>query len=190
MRIENAWLTGQIPTILPYSITQRMLPASTLPLEYKYQPGSCIRQYRFKVVYLTDMFTSEKFTSEKSPKSQLRPSLITLPRFTRPVPSKPVKRWNLRKARWSHYITLTNELARTFPPPDLPHMDQAYQCFCNAISTAAKKCISRGRQNNCIQCWDAEFENLYQTFLKYLEGHESSRAATALLARLDRKRRD
>ena len=37
---------------------------------------------------------------------------------------------------------------------------------------------------------DAEYENLYQTFLQYPEGHESSRAATALLARLDRKRRD
>ena len=69
-------------------------------------------------------------------------------------------------------------------------MDQAYQCFCNAISTAAKKCIPRGRQNNCITCWDAECENLYQTFLQYLEGHESRRAATALLTKLDRKRRD
>ena len=69
-------------------------------------------------------------------------------------------------------------------------MDQKYQCFCNAISTAAKKCISRGRRNNHIPCWDAECENLYQTFLQYPEGHESSRAATALLVRLDRKRRD
>ena len=69
-------------------------------------------------------------------------------------------------------------------------MDQAYHCFCNAISNAAKKCIPRGRRNNRIRCWDAECKNLYQTFLQYPEGHESSRAATALLARLDRKRRD
>ena len=34
------------------------------------------------------------------------------------------------------------------------------------------------------------FENPYQTFLQYPEGHESNRAATALLARLDRKRRN
>ena len=53
-----------------------------------------------------------------------------------------------------------------------------------------KKCIPRGRRNNRIPCWDAECENLYQTFLQYLEGHESSRAATALLARLDRKQRN
>ena len=60
---------------------------------------------------------------EKFPISQHQPSLITQPRFARLVPSKPVKRWNFRKAKWSHYITLTNKLARTFPPPD---MDQAY----------------------------------------------------------------
>ena len=69
-------------------------------------------------------------------------------------------------------------------------MDQAYQCLCNTINTRAKKCIPYGRRNNRIPCWDAECENLYQTFLQYPEGHESSRAATALLARLDRKRRN
>ena len=79
-------------------------------------------------------------------------------------------------AKWSHYITLTNKLAWTLPPPDSTDMDQAYQCFCNANSTAAKKCIPR---NNCIPCCDAECENLYQTFLQYPEGHGSSRAATA-----------
>ena len=66
-------------------------------------------------------------------------------------------------------------------------MDQAHQCFCNAISNEAKKCIPRVRRNNPIPCWDAECENLYQTFLQYPEGHESSRAATALL---DKKRRN
>ena len=127
---------------------------------------------------------------EKFPRSQHRPSLITPPRFARPVPSKPIKRWNFRKVKWSHYITLTNRLARTLLPPDSPDMDQANQCFCNAISPAAKKGIPRGQRNNRIPCLNAECENLYQTFLQYLEGHESSRAATALLARLDRKRRN
>ena len=89
---------------------------------------------------------------EKLSRSQHRPSLITPSRFARAVPSKPVKRWNFRKTKWSHYITLTNKLARTLPPPDSPDMDRAYQCFCNAISTAAKKCIPHGRQNNRIPC--------------------------------------
>ena len=39
-------------------------------------------------------------------------------------------------------------------------------------------------------CWDSECKNLYQTFLQYPEGCESSIAATALLARLERKRRN
>ena len=63
---------------------------------------------------LPDRHVLEKFST-----SQHRPSLITPPRFARPVPSKPVKRWNFCKAKWSHYITLTNKLARTLPPPDM-----------------------------------------------------------------------
>ena len=80
----------------------------------------------------------DRYVLEKFQWSQHRPSPITPPRFAHPVPSKPVKRWNFRKAKWSHYITLTNKLARTFPPPVSPDMDQAYQCFHNAIGTAAK----------------------------------------------------
>ena len=138
----------------------------------------------------SDSRLSDRHVLEMFPRSQHRPSLITLLRFACPVPSKSVKRWNFRKAKWSHNITLTDKLARTLPPPDSLDMDQAYQRFCNTIITAAKKCIPRGQRNNRIPCWDAECENLYQTFLQYPEGHESSRAATALLARLDRKRRD
>ena len=39
----------------------------------------------------------------------------------------PVKRWNLRKAKWSHYIALTNKFAKTLLLPDSLDMDAAYQ---------------------------------------------------------------
>ena len=70
------------------------------------------------------------------------------------------------------------------------NVNQAYQDFCNIISKAAKKSIPRGRRNNYIPCWDAECEDLYQTFLQSSDEDQSSRAATALLSRLDKKRRD
>ena len=53
---------------------------------------------------------------DKFPRSQHRPSLITPPRFAMAVPSMPVKRWNFRKAKWSHYIVLTNKFAKTLLP--------------------------------------------------------------------------
>ena len=56
---------------------------------------------------------------DKFPRSQHRPSLITPPRFAMAVPSMPVKRWNFRKAKWSHYIALTNKFAKTLLPPGL-----------------------------------------------------------------------
>ena len=63
---------------------------------------------------------------EKFPRSQHRPSLITPPSFAITVPSMPVKRWNFRKAKWSHYIALTNKFAKTLLPPDSLDVDAAY----------------------------------------------------------------
>ena len=100
------------------------------------------------------------------------------------VPSMPVKRWNFRKARWSHYIALT------LLPSDSLDVDAAYQDFCNTIKKAAKKTIPRGYRNNYIPCWVAECKSLYKTFLQSPQGDDSSLSATALLAKLDRKRRD
>ena len=69
-------------------------------------------------------------------------------------------------------------------------MDLAYQDFCNVIRGASKNSISRGCRNNHIPCWDAECENLYRTFRQPSERSDSNRAATSLLLRLDKKRRD
>ena len=41
----------------------------------------------------------------------------------------PVKRWNFRKAKWSHYIALTNKFTKTLLPPDSLDVDAAYQDF-------------------------------------------------------------
>ena len=43
--------------------------------------------------------------------------------------------------------------------------------------------------NNYIPCWDAECESLYKTFLQSPQGDDSSLAATALLVKLDQKKR-
>ena len=102
----------------------------------------------------------------------------------------PVKRWNFRKAKWSHYIALMNKFAKTLLPLDSLDVDAAYQDFCNTIKKAAKKTIPHGYRNNYILCRDAECESLYKTFLQSPQRDESSLAVTALLAKLDRKRRD
>ena len=102
----------------------------------------------------------------------------------------PVKRWNFRKAKWSHYIALTNKFAKTLLSPDSLDVDAAYQDFCNTIKKAAKKTIPRGYRKNYILRWYAKCESLYKPFLYSPQGDDSSLTATALLAKLDRKRRD
>ena len=81
---------------------------------------------------------------EKFPRSQHRPLLITPPRLAMAMPSIPVKRWSFRKAKWSHYIALTNKFAKTLLLPDSLGVDAAYQDFCNTNKKAAKKTIPRG----------------------------------------------
>ena len=55
------------------------------------------------------------------------------------VPSMPVIRWNFRKAKWSHYIALTNKFAKTLLPPDSLDVDAAYQDFCNTLRKQPKR---------------------------------------------------
>ena len=100
------------------------------------------------------------------------------------------KRWNFRKTKWNHYIALTNKFAKTLLPPDSLDVDTAYQDFCNIIKKAAKKTIPRGYRNNYIPYWDADFKFLCRMFLQSSQRDDLSLAATALLAKLDRKRRD
>ena len=116
--------------------------------------------------------------------------LITPPRLSLPVPGRPVKQWNFRKANWSNYKSLTNKLARNLPSPDSTNVDQAYQDLCNTISKGAKKAIPCDCRNTYVPYWDAKCEALYQTFLQSPAGDQSSRAATALITWLDKKRRD
>ena len=74
----------------------------------------------------------------KLSRSQHRSSLITPPRFAMAVPSIPVKQWNFRKFKWSHYIALMNKFAKTLLPPDSLKVNAAYQDFGNTIKKAAK----------------------------------------------------
>ena len=68
---------------------------------------------------------------EKFSRSQHRPSLIRPPRFSLAVPNMPVKQWNFRKAKWSHYIALKNKFVKKLLPPDSLDVNAAYQGFCN-----------------------------------------------------------
>ena len=50
----------------------------------------------------------------------------------------PVKRWNFHKAKWSHYIALTNKFEKTLLPPDSFDVDAVYQGFFHSTMKAAK----------------------------------------------------
>ena len=55
------------------------------------------------------------------------------------MPSMPIKRWNFRKAKWSHYIALTNKFAKTLLPPDSLDVDAAYQASVTPLRKQPKR---------------------------------------------------
>ena len=81
---------------------------------------------------------------DKFPRSQHRPSFITPPRFAMAVPSMPVKRWNFRKAKWSHHIALTNKFAKTLLPPNSLDVDAAYQTSVTPLKKQPKRLSHAG----------------------------------------------
>ena len=64
--------------------------------------------------------------------------------------------------------------------------------FCNALITEAKRSIPRSRRNSYKPCWDADcrMQEASPDLSPCAQGTESSQAATALLSRLDEKRKE
>ena len=79
VKMENAWLSGHIPTILPYSITQRIPQASTLAAGIK-EPTRTVHSPVLipTVVYLTDMSQKSSQGLNINPRLLLHPGLLVL----------------------------------------------------------------------------------------------------------------
>ena len=60
------------------------------------------------------------------------------------VPSMPVKRWNFRRAKWSHYIALTNKFAKTLLPPDSLDVDAATRTSVTPLRIQPKRLSHAG----------------------------------------------
>ena len=123
------------------------------------------------------------------PKSQHRPSLLIPVNPVRPVTTKPVKRWNFRKADWKKFSNLVDEAVCNLPPPTPRGTDQAYSDFCNILIKAATNSIPRGFRRHYIPTWDEECDAIYNQFLRSEPGDLASTKASELTDCLDRKRR-
>ena len=145
VRMVSVWLVGQVLIVL---LSYMML--RTLPVFYSSLWNTGTNPDLAFASADPNSRLPDRCVLEKFPRSQHRASLITPQRFAMAVPSMPVKRWNFRKAKWSHYIALTNKLAKTLLPPDLLDVDATYKDFCNTIKKAAKKTIPRGYWSNYI----------------------------------------
>ena len=123
------------------------------------------------------------------PKSQHRPSIIESSTTINSVPTRPVNRWNFRKADWAKFTDRLNTAANKLPSPT-SEPNTAYKAWCTAILSAAKKTILRGCRKGLIPTWDEECQQLYDQFTRAEPGTIANVKAEQLTNTLDEKRRE
>ncbi|KAI4804790.1 hypothetical protein KUCAC02_026405, partial [Chaenocephalus aceratus] len=126
---------------------------------------------------------------DRFPRSHHRPSIIKVPSLVEPVPGKPVKRWNFRKANWESYAEETERMSAGLPDPGTADLDTAYAAYCQVLLGAAKKSIPRGYNRNYIPGWDEECSHLLCDHQRASSREEVDVTAAALLKKLDITRR-
>ena len=125
------------------------------------------------------------------PRSQHRPSLITTPPLVSSFSSKPVPRWNFRKADWEAFTSSTEEAFSTLPvSADRQGLNSNYLSFTTILKNSAKTSIPRGFRKSYIPTWDTECDNLYRNYLSATDATELRDLATRLIDRLDEKRKE
>ena len=125
------------------------------------------------------------------PKSQHRPSIIIIPDSPiEPVQTKPVKRWNFRKANWDQFTNLVDSGTDSLPTPISSNLDNAYSALCKLLIRSAKSTIPRGFRHCYIPTWVEECDAHYNEFLNAEPGEEAATKALQLTNCLDKKRRE
>ena len=158
------------------------------------QPGS-FRSARWGTTTNPDLafanlglHTINRRVLDQFPKSQHRPSIIESSAAIKTVPTRPVKRWNFRKADWDSFTDHLNLAANQLPSP-ASDPDSAYSAWCSTILAAAKKSIPRGCRAGLIPTWDDECQQLYDHFIRAAPGADANERAVTLTKALDEKRR-
>ncbi len=100
--------------------------------------------------------TLHRIILDPFPKSHHRPSLIIPENPIQPIPTKPVKRWNFRKANWVKFANMVDKETSTLPKPDPQNLNSTYSAFCDLFIRAAKTSIPRGFRRHFIPSWDEE----------------------------------
>ena len=130
----------------------------------------------------------QRLVLDSFPRSQHRPSFITPRNPVEPIPTKDVKRWNFRKAKWEQFAHLVKSEIDTLPSPCTPDPNIAYTAFCQLLSQSAKKTIPRGCRQQYIPTWDDECNNYYKEFVQAEDKQSAYAKAADLMDYLSQNR--
>ena len=93
-------------------------------------------------------------------RSQHRPSIIVHPALITPTPTKPVSRWNFRKANWEAFKRDSETVVNNVAHPTKNTINECYNSFTKSILVLAKKHTPRGFRKTYIPGWDEECDYL------------------------------
>ncbi|NEO82313.1 reverse transcriptase domain-containing protein [Moorena sp. SIO4G3] len=131
--------------------------------EPSFQSARWQRGYNPDLVFASSKIAKniEKSTSRPIPKSQHRPIIIEIKPVLRPAESKPINRFNYRKANWNQFsLDIEDEITTIRPHPD------AYEKFQDLVWKAAKKNIPRGCRRSYIPCLSSRSKATYQEYVQ------------------------
>jgi hypothetical protein len=104
-------------------------------------------------------------TLNRFPKSQHIPSLIVSSCFINNTPTRPIKRWNFRKADWDKYNQLISSGFKQIPSISSLDHELAYSSFCKLLVNSAKSSIPLGFRQTYTPTWDEECTSLYKDYI-------------------------
>ena len=102
-----------------------------------------------------------KTTGQPIPKSQHRPIIVEMQPVVGPVPTKPMPRFNYRRANWEGF---TDNLENAIN--DVPPVASGYEAFQALVWHSAKKNIPRGCRREYITGLDETSKTIYENYVQ------------------------
>ena len=116
--------------------------------------------------------TTKRHVEQQLGGSDHKPVLLAIKQDLREAGRKPFPSWNYKRANWPEFRKKADENCRN-QMMEQHHLNGKVKLFTEAILSAAKETIPRGRRRDYIPGWNAQLQELHSTASRLREKMES-----------------
>ena len=116
--------------------------------------------------------TTKRHVEQQLGGSDHKPVLLVIKQDLREAGRKPFPSWNYKRANWPEFRKKADEHCRN-QMMEQHHLNGKVKLFTEAILSAAKETIPRGRRRDYIPGWNAQLQELHSTASRLREKMES-----------------